>query len=162
MPDELHVTREGYERLQRSLDKERERREDTVASIASTVDDAMDLENRSLNAAQLHSDLSSIEARILELEDVLSRAVVVEEGNLPRDEITLGSVVVLHDPAHDRELEVQLVSAVEVNALAEGVTQVSDDSPVGQALLGRHRGERFTVSLESGEVTYTVRRITTA
>ncbi|MFC4637252.1 GreA/GreB family elongation factor [Deinococcus hohokamensis] len=161
MPEELHVTREGYERLEQSLEKERQRREDTITSMATTVDDAMDLENRSLNAAQLHTDLSSIEARILELEDVLSRAVIVEEGDLPRDEVTLGSVVVLHDAAHDRELEVQLVSAVEVDALAGGATQVSDDSPVGQALLGRHRGEQFTVVLDAGEVTYTVRRIST-
>ncbi|WP_221088486.1 GreA/GreB family elongation factor [Deinococcus aquaedulcis] len=162
MPDELHVTREGYERLEQALDRERQRREDNIASMAGTLDDATDLENRSLNAAQLHMERPGVEARILELEDALARAVIVDPGELPRDEVTVGSVVVLHAPDQHRELTVQLVSAVEIATLAEGVTQVSDDSPVGQALRGRHRGETFTVELDSGPVRYTVRRISVA
>ncbi|GGK15820.1 transcription inhibitor protein Gfh1 [Deinococcus malanensis] len=159
MPDEIQLTREGYERLEQSLEKERQRLEETVTSMAITVDDAMDLENRSLNAAQFQQELPAIEARILELEDVLSRAVIVEEGDLPRDQVAVGSVVTLQDAEHGRELQVQLVSAVEVSALTEGVTQVSDDSPVGQALLGRREGETFDVELEAGRVQYTVQSI---
>lgn len=159
MPDEVQLTREGYERLEQALEKERQRLEETITSMAITVDDAMDLENRSLNAAQFQQELPAIEARILELEDVLSRAVIVEEADLPRDQVAVGSVVTLEDAEHGREVQVQLVSAVEVNALTEGVTQVSDDSPVGKALMGRREGETFDVELEAGRVQYTVRSI---
>ncbi|ACO46441.1 GreA/GreB family elongation factor [Deinococcus deserti] len=160
MPDAVQLTREGYERLEQSLEKERQRLEETITSLANTVDDAMDLENRSLNAAQIGQERIAIEARILELEDVLARAVIVEEEDLPRGQVAVGSVVMLEDDKHGRQLQVQLVSAVEISAMTEGVTQVSDDSPVGKALMGRREGETFDVELEAGRVQYTVRSVT--
>lgn len=159
MAEEIQMTAEGHARLQETLDKERQRREDAIANIAATRDEALNVEDRNLESAQI--DLPSIEARILELEDVLARAVIVEappgEGR-----VALGSVVVLHDEAHDREMRVQLVSAVEVDALADGPTQVSEDSPVGKALLGRGEGESFEVEVGSGHARYTVRSVGTA
>ncbi|WP_034384568.1 GreA/GreB family elongation factor [Deinococcus sp. YIM 77859] len=159
MADEIQVTAEGYQRLQETLQKERQRLEDAVASMAATLDDARDLEDRSLEAAQI--DLPSMEARIVELEDVLARAVIVDTPQ-NQDEVRLGSVVVLQDEQHHRELRVQLVSAVEVDALAEGATQVSEDSPVGQALLGRRVGDTFEVEVGAGRARYTVKGIAPA
>lgn len=156
MADEIQVTAEGYQRLQDTLAKERQRLEDAVASMAATLDDAMDLEDRSLEAAQI--DLPSMEARIMELEDVLARAVIVDTPQ-HQEEVALGSVVVLQDEQHQRELRVQLVSAVEVDARAEGATQVSEDSPVGKALLGRRVGETFEVEVGAGHTRYRVKDI---
>lgn len=153
MPDEIQVTAEGYRRLEEMLQKERQRRDDAVTSIAVTLDDAMDLEDRSLQAAQF--DLPTMEARIQELEDVLARAVIVEAPQGQPGEVTLGSVVVLQD-AQGREMRVQLVSAVELDALAEGAAQVSDDSPVGRALMGRRTGDTFEVERGGETVQYTV------
>jgi len=157
MADQIQVTAEGYARLQTELQKERDRLEDSVRTLAASVDDAIDIEDRSLEAAQFN--LPVMEARIQELEDVLARAVVVDHVGERIDEVVIGSVAVLHDRTHDRELTVQLVSAVEVSALAEGVTQVSDDSPVGQALRGRRAGDAFQVELTSGTVEYTVQSL---
>ncbi|GAA5532834.1 GreA/GreB family elongation factor [Deinococcus aluminii] len=157
MAEEIQVTAEGYRRLEETLQKERQRHEDALRSLADTLDDAMDLEDRNLQAAQF--DLPGMEARILELEDVLTRAVIVEAAQDQPEQVALGSVVVLQDETHDREVQVQLVSAVEVDALAGGATQVSEDSPVGKALLGRRVGESFEVELGSGPVQYTVRSI---
>ena len=157
MAEEIPMTAEGYRRLQETLEKERQRLEDATASMAATLDDALDLEDRSFQAAQY--DLPTMEARILELEDVLSRAVIVEETQAQDGAAALGSVVVLRDEQRGRELRVQLVSAVEVGALAEGATQVSEDSPVGKALLGRRVGESFEVDLGSSRARYTVKSI---
>lgn len=157
MADQIQVTAEGYARLQTELQKERDRLEDSVRTLAASVDDAIDIEDRSLEAAQFNFPM--MEARIQELEDVLSRAVVVDGVGERADEVVIGAVAVLHDRTHDRELTVQLVNAVEVNALAEGITQVSDDSPVGQALLGRRAGDTFSVELPSGAVEYTVQSL---
>ncbi|MPY66933.1 transcription elongation factor GreAB [Deinococcus sp. SDU3-2] len=156
MAEEVQMTAEGYQRLQDTLDKERQRRDDAIAQIAAARDDAMDLEDRNLETSQI--DLPSMEARILELEDVLARAVIVET---PESDGTvgLGSVVVLRDDEHDRELEVRLVSAVEVDALAAGATQVSEDSPVGQALMGRRVGESFEVTQGERQLRYTVKSV---
>ncbi|EYB67974.1 GreA/GreB family elongation factor [Deinococcus phoenicis] len=157
MAEELQMTAEGHQRLEETLQKERQRREDALRSLSVTLDDALDLEDRNLQAAQF--DLPGMDARILELEDVLARAVIVEEPRGGSAEVSLGSVVVLQDTGHDRELRVQLVSAVEVDALAEGETQVSEDSPVGKALLGRRVGESFEVDLGSRRAQYTVKSI---
>ncbi|GMA13790.1 transcription elongation factor GreAB [Deinococcus metallilatus] len=157
MAEEIQVTAEGYRRLEETLQKERQRHEDALRSLADTLDDAMDLEDRNLQAAQF--DLPGMEARILELEDVLTRAVIVEAAQDQPEQVALGSLVVLQDETHDREVQVQLVSAVEVDALAGGAAQVSEDSPVGKALLGRRVGESFEVELGSGPVQYTVRNI---
>ena len=146
MAEEVQMTAEGHQRLQETLDKERQRR-----------DDAMDLEDRNLETAQI--DLPSMEARILELEDVLARAVIVEGTPEEGGQITLGSLVVLRDDEQDRELEVRLVGAVEVDALAEGATQVSEDSPVGQALMGRRVGESFEVTQGGRQLRYTVKSV---
>lgn len=158
MADEIQMTAEGHQRLEETLQKERQRRDEAVTSMAVSLDDAMDLEDRSLQAAQFQNDLPAMEARIQELEDVLARAVIVEDPQ-GGSEVTLGSVVVLQDTQHDRELRVQLVSAVEVDALAEGATQVSEDSPVGKALLGRRVGESFEVDLGTSRANYTVKSL---
>ncbi|WP_019587780.1 GreA/GreB family elongation factor [Deinococcus apachensis] len=157
MAEEVQMTAEGYQRLQETLDKERQRREDAIAQMAATRDEALDLEDRNLETAQI--DLPSMEARILELEDVLARAVIVEAAPEEAGKVALGSVVTLHDEEHDRDLQVRLVSAVEVDALAEGATQVSEDSPVGQALLGRAVGDTFEVDLGSRHARYTVKSV---
>ncbi|SMB93660.1 GreA/GreB family elongation factor [Deinococcus hopiensis] len=157
MADKIEMTAEGYARLQAELQKERDRLDDAVTTMAASKDEAMDVEDRSLEAAQFN--LPVMEARIQELEDVLTRAVVVEELPEHPDSVRLGSVVTLQDETHGRELTVQLVSGVEVSALVEGVTQVSDDSPVGQALIGRREGDSMEVELPSGATRYTVKGI---
>ncbi|MDL2344342.1 GreA/GreB family elongation factor [Deinococcus sp. MIMF12] len=157
MAEEVQMTAEGFQRLQDTLDRERQRRDDAVAQIAAARDDAVDLEDRNLETAQI--DLPSMEARILELEDVLARAVIVEGTPDQDGRVALGSRVVLRDDEHDRELEVRLVSAVEVDALAEGAAQVSEDSPVGQALMGRRVGESFEVTQGERQLRYTVKSV---
>lgn len=159
MPDEIEVTAEGYQRLEESLDKERQRLDAAVTSMAESLDDAMGMEDRNLEAAQFHQETPAIEARIQELEDVLDRAVIVEPQPGQTQAVKIGTVVTLQDEDHDRELQIQLVSAVEVDALADGAKQVSEDSPVGRAVLGRQAGESFEVEVGAGRVRYTVKAI---
>lgn len=157
MPDDIPMTAEGRQRLEDSLQRERERRDEAITTMSQTRDEENDIEDVGMQMGQ--PDLPGIDARILELEDTLDRAVVVETP-ARAEAVGLGAVVVLRDRTHDRELKVQLVSGVEVSALADGPAQVSDDSPVGRALLGRRAGESFEVELPAGTVQYTVREIT--
>ncbi|MFC5847970.1 GreA/GreB family elongation factor [Deinococcus petrolearius] len=160
MPEEIQMTPEGHRRLEETLHKERARRDEAVTTMSQTRDEENSLEDLGMQAGQ--PDLPGMEARILELEDALERAVIVDTPPAGAGEVVLGAVVVLHDQTHDRELKVQLVSGVEVSALAGGPAQVSDDSPVGRALLGRRAGESFEVELPGGTVQYGVREITGA
>lgn len=157
MAEQIPMTAEGYRRLEETLQKERERREDATETIAALRDDTGDIEDRNLETSQI--DLSSMDARIFELEDVLARAVIVETPPGEEGKVGIGSVVMLQDEEHGREMQVQLVSAVEVTALEGGVTQVSEDSPVGKALLGRQVGESFEAEVGDRLVRYTVRSV---
>ena len=158
MTQKIQMTREGYARLERALEHERQRRDEATATMAAVLDDAMDLEDRSLQAAQ--HDFSGMDARIVELEDALARAEIVESENDFSGVVKIGSVVELHDNKQDRDVRVQLVSAVETTLLDDGITHVSDDSPVGKALLGRKSGETLTVDLGERQVEYTVGSVT--
>ncbi|AFZ66795.1 GreA/GreB family elongation factor [Deinococcus peraridilitoris] len=157
MAREVQVTREGYVRLEQALEEARRRRTEVTQQLSALLDDAMDLEDRSLQAAQ--NDTTSLDARIVELEDTLARAVIVDNHGENDGEILLGSIVVLHDDHHDRELRVQLVNHVEVTTLDEGITRVADDSPVGKALPGRRVGDSFEVDLGDHRMRYTVKSV---
>ncbi|UBV43576.1 GreA/GreB family elongation factor [Deinococcus taeanensis] len=156
MAEQIPMTADGYQRLEESLARERDRREAAIEQIAALRDEESNLEDRNLELAQI--DLQTMEARVLELEDVLARAVIVEapEGE---ERVQLGSVVMLADEEHGRELRVQLVSAVEIDATADGPTQVSDDSPVGQAIKGRQAGDSVDVELADRTTRYVIRSI---
>jgi transcription elongation factor GreA len=157
MAEQIPMTADGHRRLEETLQKERDRREAATETIAALRDDTGDIEDRNLETSQI--DLPSMDARIFELEDILARAVIVEAPPEGDGQVSLGSVVTLQDEAQGRELRVQLVSAVEVDALAQGVTQVSEDSPVGQALRGRRVGEVFEVEIGDRRVRYTVKEV---
>lgn len=157
MPEDIQMTAEGKARLEDTLRQERERRDEALTAMSQLSDEEKSTEDLAPQAGQ--PDLPAMDVRIAELEDMLDRAVVVETP-AGAETVVLGTVVVLHDQTHGRELRVQVVSGVAVSALADGPAQVSDDSPVGRALLGRRPGEAFTVELPAGTVQYTVREIT--
>ena len=104
--------------------------------------------------AGLEDRLRDAEARVEELEDQLSRAVVIEGHE--RTQVDLGSVVTLKSPGE--ELRVQLVSPVEAEVVSEP-PHISDASPLGQALLGRKVGDTFTLKAGGRSTDYEVTNI---
>lgn len=158
MPDDLQMTAEGRARLEATLNQERARRDEALTTMSQLSDEEKSTEDLAPQAGQ--PDLPAMDVRIAELEEMLDRAVVVGAPQDTDGPVALGAVVALHDQTHGRDLQVRLVSGLEVSALADGPAEVSDDSPVGRALLGRRAGESFEVELPSGTVQYTVRDIT--
>lgn len=90
-------------------------------------------------------------SRIAEYKDLIEHAEIVDnvDHNLPKDAVTLGSIVVVMDPEYDAEDRYEIVGSQEANP-REG--RISDDSPVGKALIGHRAGEELTVVVPSGEI----------
>ncbi|PYE54460.1 GreA/GreB family elongation factor [Deinococcus yavapaiensis] len=153
MQHEIKLTPQGYARLERALQQQRDRLEDARRVVRDQLE-ANDAENLGLSEAQDH--LLAVEARLQEIEDTLARAVVLESETLDVSTATIGAVVALRDVASGRELRVQLVSPAEVTGTIDGVARISTDSPVGSRLLGRQVGEAFEVPLGRRSVTYVV------
>lgn len=157
MAREIKLTREGYERLQKTLANEQQRLAEATRILQEQLENAADYEDSGLEDAK--REKMNIEARIDELEDTLARAVVMDGASGDEGRASLGAIVVLIDENSKREMRVQLVSAPEASVLGGGLPKISDDSPVGTALLGRKAGESFVVNLGARQAKYKVKSV---
>lgn len=111
-------------------------------------------ENAEYDAAK--DEQRDIEARIDEIEKILKNVEVVVEEEVDLDVINIGCVVHLYDKEFEEEIEFKIVGSTEANSL-EG--RISNESPVGQALLGRRIGDTVEVETQVGVMEYEVLRI---
>jgi transcription elongation factor GreA len=146
MAREVKLTKAGYERLMKQLEQERERLQEATKILQELMESSDDYDDSGLEAAK--QEKARIEARIDSLEDVLSRAVILEEGT--GEVIGLGSVVELEDPATGERLSVQVVSPAEASVL-ENPMKISDASPMGKALLGHRVGDVLSLDTPKGK-----------
>ena len=103
-------------------------------------------ENAEYDAAK--DEQRDIELRIEELEKLLKNAEVVVEDEVDLDKISIGCKVKLLDVEEDEEMEFRIVGSTEANSLQN---KISNESPVGHALLGRKAGETVEVTVMSSE-----------
>ena len=94
-----------------------------------------------------------IEARIEEIEKILKNAEVVVEDEVDSDKINIGCKVDVLDLEYDEEIEFQIVGSTEANSL-EG--KISNESPVGKALIGAHKDDIVDVETPAGIMQYKV------
>jgi transcription elongation factor GreA len=121
-----------------------------------------------IEEARAHGDLSEnaeyhaakerqgqVEATIADLEDRLSRAMVIDPTTLSGDKVVFGATVTLIDE-DEKTVKYQLVGQTEADAR---VGRISYNSPLGRALIGRHKGEDVEVSTPSGDRYYAIKKI---
>ena len=90
-------------------------------------------------------------SRIAEYKDLIEHAEIVDnvDHNLPKDAVTLGSVVMVKDLDEDFEDKYEIVGSQEANP-REG--RISDDSPVGKGLIGHRAGDSVSIAVPAGEI----------
>jgi transcription elongation factor GreA len=155
MTREVRLTQEGYDRLKQSLQQESARLEEATRILHELTGSSDDYDDSGLEDAK--REKAGIEQRIDDIEDQLARAVIIESHKV--DYVDLGSVITLADNASQEDLEVQLVSPVEASVLDSEVPRISDESPMGKALMGRKPGETFKVTIGNKTVEYLVKSI---
>ena len=111
-------------------------------------------ENAEYDAAK--DEQRDIEARIDEIEKILKNAEVVVEEEVDLDKISVGCRVKILDMEYDEELDYKIVGSTEANSLKG---KISNESPVGRALLGAKVGEVVTVETQAGDLNYKVLEI---
>lgn len=148
-------TVEGLKRLQDELaerktvkaaeisERLREARAQGDLSENSEYDDAKEAQARN-------------EARILELEEILKNASVIDDEEISKTKVTLGSLVTLRDEQTKEENQYSLVNPNEGDIF---MNRISSDSPVGQAILGKKKGQIVDVQTTSGTFKYKVVKI---
>lgn len=111
-------------------------------------------ENAEYDAAK--DEQRDVEARIEELEKILKNAEVVVEDEVDLDRINIGCKVRIKDLEYDDELEYKIVGSTEANSLKG---KISNESPVGKALIGAKKGETVEVETPAGVLRYEVLEI---
>lgn len=140
------LTYAGLKQLEDELQDLKVVRRKEVAQKIKEAREQGDLsENAEYDAAK--DEQRDIELRIEELEKILKNAEVVVEDEVDLDKINIGCRVKLYDCEYDEELEFQLVGSTEANSL-QG--KISNESPVGQALIGKRVGDLVDVEMPNG------------
>lgn len=149
------LTYAGLKALEDELENLRVVKRKEVAGKIKEAREQGDLsENAEYDAAK--DEQRDIEARIDELEKILKNVEVVVEEEVDLEKINVGCTILVHDDEYDEEIEFKIVGFTEANSL-QG--KISNESPVGQALIGKKVGDVVDVETPAGNIRYTVLKI---
>lgn len=156
MADKKNIlTYEGLKRYEDELQNLKVVKRKEVAQKIKEAREQGDLsENAEYDAAK--DEQRDIELRIEELEKLLKNAEVVVEDEIDLDKINIGCKVKVYDVDEDEEMEFKIVGSTEANSLQN---KISNESPVGQALMGRKAGDVVDVETQAGVFQYKVLEI---
>ncbi|HBE84696.1 MAG TPA: transcription elongation factor GreA [Lachnoclostridium sp.] len=149
------LTYEGLKRYEDELQNLKVVKRKEVAQKIKEAREQGDLsENAEYDAAK--DEQRDIELRIEELEKLLKNAEVVVEDEIDLDKINIGCKVKVYDVDEDEEMEFKIVGSTEANSLQN---KISNESPVGHALIGKKVGDVVDVETQSGVIQYKVLEI---
>lgn len=149
------LTYTGLRKLQDELENLKVVKRKEVAAKIKEAREQGDLsENAEYDAAK--DEQRDIEARIEEIEKILKNVDVVDEEEVDLDKISVGCAVVLYDVEFEEEVEFKIVGSTEANSLAG---KISNESPLGAALLGKGVGDEVVVEAQAGTMEYKVLKI---
>ena len=155
MKKEFKMSQSRFDELQTELNFLKTTRSDEVAEMIKVARGFGDLsENSEYDEAK--NEQGKLYSRINELENVLLHAVIIEEGDMPTDRVTIGSTVTVTHVKRGKNRKFRIVGSQEADAM-NGI--ISEDSPFGKALMGAREGQQVTVVAPAGEIQYTVDKI---
>lgn len=149
--NKVHLTREGLDEIKAELAKLKLKEPDAVDRVTKAREFGDLTENSEYQAAR--EDLSLIQGRIDELEDLIARAVIIA-NKTGKSKVDIGCTVTVDH--RGKELTYVVVGEFEADPLKQ---KISHDSPLGKALLGKKVGEKVEFEAPVGKVTYTVKKI---
>ena len=152
MQKQTILTSDGLKKLENELEELKTKTRKDVASKIKTAISFGDLsENSEYDEAK--NEQAIVEARISQIEAMLKNAKIVDSDQLSNDIVEIGSKVKLKDASDGEFFEYRIVGSMEANPM-EG--RISDESPVGRALLGHKIGELVQTETPSGVVEYEI------
>lgn len=150
MARQVRLTQEGYDRLKNQLEQEYARLEEATRILRELTGSSDDYDDSGLEEAK--REKARLEMRADNLEDQLNRAEIIEAHEV--DTVDLGAVVTLQDTASREAFEIQVVAPIEAGVLEGDIPKVSDESPLGQAVMGRKPGETIDVTINDRKIQY--------
>ena len=147
MAEKMLYTEEGSKVLVDELNYLKTTKRDEIKEAIALAKSFGDLsENSEYDEAR--NEQAKTEARIKELEELVANAQIVDESKIDMGVVSLGSTVTVYDVEEDEEIVYSIVGTNEVNPIER---KISDQSPIGKALMGHRAGASIAVELPSGE-----------
>lgn len=144
---QMHYTKEGYQALVDELEYLKTTRRAEVKEALATARSYGDLsENSEYDEAR--NEQAKVESRITELEGLIIHAIVVDESEIDHSKVSVGSVVKVKNMKLKKEMEYTIVGSNEVDFWTG---KISDQSPIGAALIGAREGDTVVASSPDGE-----------
>lgn len=145
---QMLYTQQGYQELVDELHRLKHEKREEIKNAIATARGFGDLsENAEYDEAR--NEQAKNETRIKELEELLENAVILDESSIDTSVISLGSTVKVYHEGMAREFVYDLVGSNESNPV-EG--KISDQSPIGEALIGKRAGDTVEVEVPNGTV----------
>lgn len=153
--EKILLTEEGYNKVKEELKYLKEEVRDEIAESLKTAKEHGDLsENAEYDEAKNANEQN--ERRITELEDILKNAEVIDEKKIKKNIIQVGSTVELTELSNNVQNTFKLVSAPEANFAEK---KISEESPLGKALLGNKKGDIVYFEAPKGRMEYKIEKI---
>lgn len=149
------VTEEGLKKLEEEVDY---LRRVTRKEVSGRIKEALSFGDISENAEydQAKNEQAQVEEKIAKIEDMISRAKVINEDDLSADIVSIGSKVIVNDMEFDEEMTYTIVGSAEADPYSGKISNVS---PLGSALIERKIGDIVDVQVPDGTIKYEILEI---
>ncbi len=155
MEREVVLTQEGYDKLQEEIEYLTTTKRREVAERIKTAREFGDIsENSEYDDAK--NEQAHVESRIIHIEHQLRNARIVDAHHVATDVVGIGTKVTVRIGGDKKTRVYHLVGSAEADPLQD---RLSNESPIGKALMGRKKGEKVTVATPRGQVEYAVVKI---
>ncbi len=152
MAKQIFVSNEGYAKLQSELEYLKTVKRKEVAEAIAKARAYGDLsENSEYDEAK--NEQAEVEGKIANLEAIIENAIVIDDSDIGTDKVGVGNFVTVHNIEDGEETEYKIVSTTEADPMER---RISDDSPLGKALIGQRKGDSVNVETPVGIVKYTI------
>ena len=152
---EVILTQEGYDNLEKELELLKTEKRGEIAERIKVALGFGDLsENSEYDEAK--NAQAENEVKIAELENKIRHAKIINESEIDTSVVQIGNTVKLHDIEFDEDVEYTIVGSTEVDL---SLNKVSNESPIGRALIGAKRGQKIGVETPDGVVQYKIKSI---
>lgn len=152
---EVVLTYEGLKKLEEELEFLRgSKRKEVAERIKQALSFGDISENSEYDEAK--NEQAQVEGRIVQLESMLKHARLIDEDDVKTDVVSLGSKVKLYDVEFEEEVDYHIVGSTEANPLK---SKISNESPVGSALIGRKKDDLIEVQVPDGTIKFKILQI---
>ena len=150
--EKIFLTQKGYDELQERLDYLTGQGRQEMSEKIKLAREYGDLsENAEYDAAK--NEQAFMEQEIKEIAEKLRNAEIIDESNLDSKTVSIGSIVKLQDMGLDEKVEIKIVGSSEADIMNN---KISNESPIGQSLIGKKKGAVVDVNTPSGVLKYKI------